>query len=60
MNPLALRHQVLQLLQAEAARPDNDEIVSVALSNPVQAAGPWAVVVTTTDGRTLRLTVSED
>ncbi len=59
MNSLSLRHQVFQLLVAQAQKASSG-IADVTLSNPTTGAGPWSVVVTTTDGRTLNATFTED
>ncbi|MFJ2780264.1 hypothetical protein [Kitasatospora sp. NPDC087315] len=58
MNLLTLRHRVHMLLGGEAEQHDSD-ITTVTMSNPVQAGGPWAIVVTTADQHTLRLTFTD-
>ncbi|MFD4397228.1 hypothetical protein [Kitasatospora sp. NPDC058478] len=59
MNLLAARFHAYQLLAAATARPDS-EITDVDMSNPADGNGPWAITVTTTDGRRFRFTVTED
>ncbi len=59
VNRLALRHLAFRLLAEVAAKPNGD-LATVEMSNPVDPAGPWSVVVTTSDRRTFRLTVTEE